>query len=369
MAEVDVMRSDSINQLTRAEISLQIEVARQYPRNLQRCQQEAIALATSTEDVAKGCFYRLERDGKAITGGSIRLAEILAHSWEHIRVASRIIDIDEHFVTAQAICIDLQRNVAFAAEVKRRITTREGRRYSEDMIQTTAQAASAISRRNVVFSAIPEALWMPVYIAAVRRAIGDAKTLIDRREKMLVAFGKMGVRPQQILDYFGVATPEAITIDHVERALGIFNAIRDGEQTIEQAFPAQAKSSEGQVKSAPASAAPPATPAAAEAPPAEPSPAEAPTDSAGVGSYVGPAAPTQPEIPLSNADPQPGTLSKIVALLDRMKIQDSTRQALFAKHLNASDAYERREEFAAEKLHPLLKFLEEFAASPGTTGG
>ncbi|MFN8826683.1 MAG: hypothetical protein ACK501_17070, partial [Planctomycetota bacterium] len=51
----------------------------------------------------------------------------------------------------------------------RRITGKNGRRYSSDMIGVTGNAACSIALRNAVFRGIPRAFWIDIYDARARR--------------------------------------------------------------------------------------------------------------------------------------------------------------------------------------------------------
>jgi hypothetical protein len=76
-------------------------------------------------------------------------------------------------VTAQGVCHDLQSNTFIAYEVRRRITGKGDRKYSDDMIGVTGNAASSIALRNAILKIIPKVFWDGIYQAArqvVRRA-------------------------------------------------------------------------------------------------------------------------------------------------------------------------------------------------------
>ena len=124
-------------------------------------------MATLTQETAAACLYvlpRKDRDGKPvqIVGPSVRLAEICASAWGNIDFGSRIGREEQAYVIAQGFAFDLQTNTRCTFEVRRRITTREGRRYSEDLIQQTVNAAQSIALRNAIFRVIPRALVGPV---------------------------------------------------------------------------------------------------------------------------------------------------------------------------------------------------------------
>ena len=235
------MSLDALGSMERAHVCLQVETAKKYPRSIRQFKQDAMALACLDEETAAGCFFSLPRGSKPIEGPSVRLAEIVASSWGHMRVQARVIEEAEKHVTAQGVCWDLQNNVAVSVEVRRRITDKNGRRYNDDMVLMTQNAACAIALRNAVFKVVPAALFRPVYLAARALAIGDAEGLTAKRAKLIGYFGKMGVKPQQIFDLLGVKGEEDISLDHLGTMHGLATALKDGDTTVDQAFPPAVK--------------------------------------------------------------------------------------------------------------------------------
>jgi hypothetical protein len=234
-----VSRSTFIESQTRGEIDTQITTAKKFPRSITTFKKRAMELATLDEETAQSCFYALPRDGKSIEGPSARLAEIVAGSWGNLRSQANIVDEDDKFITARGVCWDLENNVAISVEVRRRITGKNGRRYNDDMIGTTANAACSIALRNAVFKVVPMAIIKPIYEAAKRVAIGDATTLAARRDKALKHFAAMGVRQEQIFAKLGRAGVEEITLDDLATLLGLSTAIKDGDTSIDEAFAVQ----------------------------------------------------------------------------------------------------------------------------------
>ena len=238
---VPVMGSTAIEAVTKAEIDIQIKTAKTYPRSIQKFRQDAVSLATLDPEVAATCGYKLKRknaDGsvKIIEGPSVRLAEIISASYGNLRVLSRIVEINEKEVVAQGLAVDLEKNVAYSSEVRRRITGRDGRRYGDDMIILTCNAACAIADRNAVYKVVPRSLVNQVLNAAKKVAVGDAASLADRRKKLLAYWKEQGVTEAQVLNYLGVKGAEDITLSHIEDLLGLMTAIGDGITTIKEAF-------------------------------------------------------------------------------------------------------------------------------------
>lgn len=230
-----------INQITKAEIDVAISTARAYPRNLTQFKKRALSMATLDATVAASCFYKLKRKNKQggesyIEGPSIRFAEIVGAAYGNLRFGSRTVDEGAEFVTAQGVAHDLENNVSVTTEVRRRITTAEGRRYSTDMIVTTANAAGAIALRNAIFKAVPFSLAKEVFDAAKKTAIGTAATLAERRQKMIIEYGKMTVTPEMIFRTLEIKGMDDISLEKLDDLIGIYNAIKDGDTTIDEQF-------------------------------------------------------------------------------------------------------------------------------------
>lgn len=224
--------------ISRAELDHQITTARAYPRSLKKFVSECLSMVTLNEQVAEDCLYAVPRGGKVIEGPSIRMAEIVTCAWGNCRAGARIIDEGPEFVTAQGVFHDMERNVQITMEVRRRITGKDGRRYNADMIGNTGNAACSIAVRNAIFRGIPKALWSGIYEEAKKAALGTAQTLVSKRDKMLAHMQKLGVGPEAVFARVGVQGVEDLGVEQINVLRGLANAIKEGESTVEEAFPA-----------------------------------------------------------------------------------------------------------------------------------
>jgi hypothetical protein len=236
--EIVAVADNSLALLAKAEIDIQISTAHAFPRQIKKFQSEAKTLATLDEDTAASCVYALPRGKTPIKGPSIRFAEIIASCWGNVRCGSRIVAITEKFVTAQGVCHDLERNQAHTADVNRRITYSDGGRFNDDMIGVTCNAACSIAKRNAILATIPKSFWKPIYDASLKVTIGDITTVVERREKAVQHWAKLGVSAQRICWALGKASAEEIGLDELETLVGWWTAIRENEADIERIFPA-----------------------------------------------------------------------------------------------------------------------------------
>lgn len=229
-------KSETLYLLTKAEIDVQISTAKAFPRSLTMFLQKAMSMATLSEEIAASCSYALPRGGKPIEGPSVRLAEMVCSSYGNIRAGARVISNDGKTVTAQGICHDLETNNSVTVEVKRKITDRNGKTFSEDMQVVTGNAACAIAYRNAVFKVVPSALCQEVYDKAKEVARGTAETLVARRTKAVEYFKSLGVKDKQICDVLEVKKIEDIDLDKLSILTGMRAAIKNGETTVKDVF-------------------------------------------------------------------------------------------------------------------------------------
>ena len=243
--EVAVISStEALQAVTSAEIDKQIATAKTYPRDPVAAVAEMQQLALFDEETAESCFYHLERkDSKTgsmtiIEGPSIRLAEIAAAAWGNLRIATRIVGNDGRMVTVEAVAHDLQKNVASSKQVARSIQNKYGQTYSNDMQVMTINAASSLARRNAIYDVVPK-VYVNKLVAECQEFVKGkaANGLRDRVQKVVKAFGKYGVTADMVCEKMGVETLDDIDADMVTRLIGIGNALKDGQTTVEEEFP------------------------------------------------------------------------------------------------------------------------------------
>ena len=237
----DIGAGGMLAAINKSEIDIQIATARRWPRSIEQFKNDALALATLDEETAGSMFYSLKRgrgeDAKVIEGPSVRLAEVCGSSWGHFRYGSRSEVTDSRFVTGQGMAFDLQKNVAAAIEVKRRITGRDGRTYSEDMIVVTQNAAMSIALRNAIFKVIPFALVKPIYEAAKLASLGKGMTMEQRRQRALDWFvTKQHAKVADVLHFLERKGLEDISIEDLQTLQGLRTAIMDGDTTWERSL-------------------------------------------------------------------------------------------------------------------------------------
>ena len=226
-----------IDAVERANVDSQVATAKQYPRDLARSVNNSIAMATMDAATAQSCGYALPRGGKPITGPSVHLAKLIVSNWGNMRAEAKVVQITDKQVISRGTCWDLENNVATAFEVRRSIVGKNGKRFSDDMITVTGNAANSIAYRNAVFSVIPKAIIDKVYQAAQHYITGDLsdeEKLVSRRKKCIDFFkSEYGITEDEVVMLCGKQTVNQIKADQIAILLGITQSLKDGDTTVE----------------------------------------------------------------------------------------------------------------------------------------
>ena len=232
--EVQVVQVDAVE---RANVDSQVATAKRYPRNIKRSIDNSIVMATMDSETAQSCGYALPRGGKPITGPSVHLAKIVVSNWGNMRTEAKVVQITDKQIISRGTCWDLEANVASAFEVRRSIVDGKGKRYSDDMITVTGNAANSIAYRNAVFSVVPKAVVDKVYKAAQRFITGDLsdeEKLIKRRTDAINHFNEeWGITEAEVIRLCGKQTVNQIRANEIALLLGMAQSLKDGDTTVE----------------------------------------------------------------------------------------------------------------------------------------
>ena len=227
-----------VDAVERANVDSQVATAKQYPRDLARSVNNSIAMATMDYATAQSCGYALSRGGKPITGPSVHLAKIIVSNWGNMRAEAKVVQITDKQVISRGTCWDLENNVATAFEVRRSIVGKNGKRFSDDMITVTGNAANSIAYRNAVFSVIPKAITDKVYQAAqhfVTGDLSDEEKLVARRKNCIDFFkDEYGITEQEVVMLCGKQTINQIKAEQIALLLGITQSLKDGDTTVDE---------------------------------------------------------------------------------------------------------------------------------------
>lgn len=241
-----IVQENNVSVLARVEIDTRIATARQYPRDVTRAIEQAIALATINEDIAASCGYALPRKDKdknniLVTGKTIRLAEIILSVWGNIDASARIVEVGEKHITTEGVCFNLETNTKVTMPDRVSIWFGEkngnkGYRANNDMQVMLAKASCAKALRNAVFKSVGESFVNIVYEAAMKKAIGESKSLSTKVTTVVNKLVKMGLNKEQILEYFGHTKTDDFTAEDLQSLIGIGTALKEGMIKPEEVF-------------------------------------------------------------------------------------------------------------------------------------
>lgn len=302
--EIIRVETGAVGAISKSEVEAQIDAAHKYPRSVKRYLDDAISLATFSKEIAEKCSYAVERAGEIKVGPSVRLAEICASAYGNMHIGARVIDETERTIVGQGVAWDLQKNLRISVEAARRITGKTGRRYGDDMVVMTGNAAVSIALRNAVFRVIPRSLIQPVYQAAQGAATGELKTLPTRRAEVLEKLAKQGATVERVLARLGRASVLDVDLGDLGTLIAIGVSLKERTMDIDTAFPPVASTTTTSVPAAAEGRRIKMGGKAADAPKEEPPKADAaapPTEAA----KGAPAATDAPE-----GEPPPGVLKE-----------------------------------------------------------
>lgn len=237
-----VVNPNALEVLQRAEIDVQITTAKRYPRSIEQFKRRATEMASLDAETASSCIYRRpvgKENGRPVfaEGMSIRMAEIVAACYGNIRSASRIIEQTDRYVKCQGVCHDLETNNCSSSEVIESTVDKNGRPYSERMRVVLAKACLAKAHRDAIFKVVPRALARPIELAAREVIAGDKKSLGERRQLAEGWVNSLKIDPKRVFNALDVQGWADVTNDHLVELTGIRTAIKDGETSVDEAFP------------------------------------------------------------------------------------------------------------------------------------
>lgn len=215
-----------------------VDIAKRYPRSVQKFQSELEAWATLNSDTANECFYAKPQGGSKLVGPSIRFAELVSSAWGNIAVETRVVGEEDGHIVVEGTCRDLERNVTRRDQVRRPIQKRGGKRYPQHMVEQTINAGASIAARNAIFRVVPKALWNPIFERAKALALGEGETFEEKRDKSLdFLIDRLAVPPDRIWAYLGGKGPNDVTIDDLLALQAKGRLIHKHESTVDAEFP------------------------------------------------------------------------------------------------------------------------------------
>lgn len=239
---IPATQPSALEAIQSAEISQQIATAHKFPRSMTAFKKRATEMATLDQETAESCIYvrPVGREGgqqKFAEGLSVRMAEIVGAAYGNLRVGSQIVEQTDRYVTVRGFAHDLESNFASTSEVKEPTVRKDNTPYSEGQRAVIAKAALSKARRDATFQVVPKALCKPIEQAARALINGSAKSFNDRKAAAMQWAQRLNINEARILAALEIQGWDDLTGDHLLTLTGIRTAIRDGDTTIDDAFP------------------------------------------------------------------------------------------------------------------------------------
>lgn len=247
-----VRQPDRVGQMTAveqaravAEVAAAVQVAQQFPRNVQAVREE-VAAACSTMPLARKAFYAVQNRGE---GKSVHLARELARMWGNFQSGVHELRRDDEAGESevQAFAWDVQSNNrstrTFISPHQRmkKVNGRPTRVPLIDLqdIYLSNQNTGARAVRECIFAALPN--WLVDLAEDTCRATlarGDGEPVDVRAGKAVEAFARLNVTQAQLAQRVGRERDRWDGEDIASLEV-VFRSIRAGETTVEEQFETQ----------------------------------------------------------------------------------------------------------------------------------
>jgi hypothetical protein len=238
----EAITPSQVEAIERATVDVQIATAHKFPRSMDRFKTRAIDMVQADRATAEACIYcrpvGKKKNGEVeyAEGLSIRTAEIVGACYGNLRVGAVVVEQTPRYVKARGYAHDLESNFATACEVIESTVTKDGNPYSERMRIVIAKAAVAKARRDATFQVVPRALCTPIEDAARRVAIGDTKTIEERRAAVERWIEELGIDESRVWRALGITGLGDVGLREMKILAGLKTAIAEGMST-DEAFP------------------------------------------------------------------------------------------------------------------------------------
>jgi hypothetical protein len=222
-----------------AEAQGKLVIAKQFPRNEQLAYAKAME-ACKRKSLAEKAMYSYPRSGSTVSGPSIRLAEELARCWGNIDFGIKELSQKDGESEMQAYCWDMETNtmssqtfvVAHVRDTKKgQVKLTEQR----DIYENNANMAGRRLRARILAVLPPDLVEAAVNECKKTLAGNNDIPLIDRVNKMVVAFGKFGIKIDAIERRLNRKI-DTMNNEDISEYIGIYNSLKDGNSSISDWF-------------------------------------------------------------------------------------------------------------------------------------
>jgi hypothetical protein len=221
-----------------AEVAAAVQVAQQFPRDLDRVRQDMRA-ACESHDLASQAFYAVKNRGE---GPSVHLARELATIWGNFQSGTHELHRDDQAGQSevQAFAWDVQTNSRSSRTfISPHQRMRGGQRT--DLVDLTDvylnnQNVGARALRECIFAALPK--W---YLNEAERICkdtlqrGTGEPVATRAQKAVTAFARLNVTEAQLVARVGAPAAEWMPEDIASLEV-VFRSLQRGETTVDEQF-------------------------------------------------------------------------------------------------------------------------------------
>lgn len=214
------------------EVQAAMVVAKKFPRN-ESMAYERIMSACQRKGLAEASTYEYSRGGTAITGPSIRLAEVLARAWGNMEIG--IIELEQRIGESDVMAFawDLETNMrqtkTFLVKHERHTKSSGVKKLTDprDIYETVANQG-ARRLRACILGVIPGDV-VDAALDQCQKTLtsGNTEPLIDRIRKMVGAFNEFNVTVAMLEKFLGHKL-EAISEQKFAKLRRIYCSLKDG---------------------------------------------------------------------------------------------------------------------------------------------
>ena len=211
-----------------AEARGQIQLAKMFPRSNSEALSELVE-ACKNLDFAKSAFYSVPNRG---SGPSIRFAEEVARCYGNFEYGHRELSRSKGKSEIEVFAWDKEKNNVS----KRQITvehirdTKTGPKPLRDQADIDNRIANVASKqmRGRILAIVPKT-FVEMGLAECRKTLAgnNTESMSSKISQMIVEFGELGIRPDQITAYIGHNVDDC-SVDDLTELFGVFNAIKQG---------------------------------------------------------------------------------------------------------------------------------------------
>ena len=216
-----------------AEARGQIQLAKMFPRSNSEALSELVE-ACKNWDFAKSAFYSVPNRG---SGPSIRFAEEVARCYGNFEYGHRELSRSKGKSEIEVFAWDKEKNNVS----KRQITvehirdTKNGPKPLRDQADIDNRIANVASKqmRGRILAIVPKT-FVEMGLAECRKTLAgnNTESMSSKISQMIVEFGELGIRPDQITAYIGHSVDDC-SVDDLTELFGVFNALKQGAKISE----------------------------------------------------------------------------------------------------------------------------------------